>query len=88
MSNKIEKDLEAILEQNARYEFHQVNSSAISRIGWDKQEEKMIVQFKGSPLYVYPVQKEVYEEFKKSESKGRFFQKYIKDNYTFERLDN
>lgn len=81
MSKKLE-------EQNERYEFHQVDSTAIQKIGWDKVEEKMLVQFKGSPLYVYPVQKEVYEEFCKAPSKGRFFQKYIKDNYSFERLDN
>lgn len=76
------------MDDSNRYEWTATDSSAIEKIGYDKQDGQLLVKFKGSPLYAYPVSREVYEEFKKAPSKGKFFRQVIKDNYQFTRLDN
>lgn len=66
-------------------DLQQVKSSNIESIAF--HEETLFVQFK-SGLYRYnKVPLEVYEEMKKSESKGKFMNSAIKGTYEFEKVE-
>lgn len=58
-----------------------VDSTMISAIGWRKGI--LTVQFSTGAKYTYVlVAKDVYEKFLAAESKGKFFNAYIKHQYT------
>lgn len=62
-----------------------VKSSNIDMIAYD--QETLFVQFK-SGLYKYnKVPREVYENLKKSESKGKFVNSAVKGAYEYEKVD-
>ncbi len=59
-----------------------LDSSAISEISWEN--EILSVEFNSGKIYHYEnVSKDVYDDFANSPSAGRFFQKNIKDKYSF-----
>ena len=65
------------------------NSTAIRKIMFDHNKSLLYVQFKNSPNYTYKVDEAVFNEFKNAESKGSFFQEFIKPNFEkIDRLDN
>ena len=65
----------------------EVESSNIQAIGFDPKSSTLYVTFKPMSDYSYSgVDKDVFEEFLASESKGKFFHQYIKNNYSFQRL--
>ena len=57
------------------------DSSAIIRIGYNEEDQHLLVIFKesGIPYIYYPVTKEVFEAFLNSDSKGKFYNENIKD---------
>lgn len=60
---------------------HPVESSQVSRIGYDDESQTLAVQFKhgARAIYCYPnVRREVYEAFKSAESIGAYFGANIK----------
>jgi hypothetical protein len=60
----------------------EVVSSNISAIGYDETNKELHVIFKSSGTYVYSgVEKNVFDAFSISESKGRFFNSTIKPGY-------
>jgi hypothetical protein len=60
----------------------QVQSSAILAIGYDAQTLQMCIEFKRGKTYTYcDVPKNVFDRFIFSESKGRFYDLFIKDKY-------
>lgn len=62
-----------------------VNSSNIESIGYEKND--LFVEFKTGNIYKYSnVEKTLYEDFLKSESKGQFLNSFIKNNYKYSRL--
>jgi hypothetical protein len=73
-------------------ELQPVESSNVAKIGWrpttmDGQFGDLIVEFKGSGLYVYlGVPKDVHEEMMASTSVGRFLNSVIKPNYEVQRV--
>jgi lysyl-tRNA synthetase class 2 len=65
-----------------------VDSSAISEIDYDAERAKLLVRFMSGERYVYVgVPAEVCRSFVEADSKGRFFQKQIRDRYPFNRLE-
>lgn len=54
-------------------EMLEVDSSNISKIGYDEHNHKLYVEFSDGSLYCYsPVLKDSWEDFKKTESKGKW----------------
>ena len=66
-----------------------VESTAIREIDYDAERAKLLVQFVTGERYVYVgVPAEVCRSFVEADSKGRFFQRQIRDRYPFNRLDS
>ena len=62
----------------------QVISSSISDVEYEVGSKVMTVKFKNGRTYEYAnVPREVFQELLTSDSKGRFFNQNIRDNYTF-----
>ena len=60
----------------------EVDSSNITRIGYDAIGQKLYVEF-GDDLYAYdPVTQEAWEEFQKSESKGKWVWANLRNKQT------
>ena len=61
-----------------------VESSNITSIGYDEKNKLLEVEFISSGLYEYSnVEKEIYNFFLSSPSKGKYFFKNIKGKYQF-----
>jgi hypothetical protein len=59
-----------------------VQSSAISSIAWDNTNQQLLIKFKDSPFYAYPsADRQLFEAFKASPSKGKFFKANIEKNH-------
>lgn len=62
----------------------QVASSTIADIGYDSSTMTLEVGFLNGSVYQYfDVPEAVYQEFMRSDSKGRFLHVHIKDNYRY-----
>ncbi len=67
----------------------EVKSSNITSVDYNEQERFLIVEFSGGIKYKYEkVQIREYNDFINAESKGKFFHKRIKSNYTWKKLEN
>jgi len=65
-----------------------VDSAAISEIAYDADRAKLLVRFRSGERYVYVgVPHDVHRSFVEADSKGRFFQRQIRDRYPFNRLE-
>jgi hypothetical protein len=74
-----------------------VQSTNISQIGFEKNKVMALNQrpinilrivFAGGNIFdYYNVEKEVYESFLDSESKGKYFHKFIKSQYQYEKVN-
>ena len=61
-----------------------VTSTAISQIEYDELSQELIVTFTSRRTYTYfGVPATVYSQFLGAESKGQFFNEYIKDRYRY-----
>lgn len=57
------------------------NSSNIKKTVYDESKKALVIIFNKGNMYMYqPVSKELYEEFEKAESQGKFFMDKIKKN--------
>jgi len=66
----------------------QVDSTAIREIDYDADRAKLLVRFESGERYVYVgVPGEVHRSFLDADSKGRFFQREIRDRYPFNRIE-
>lgn len=65
-----------------------VESSCIEAIAYDSEQAILAIDFKtGTQYHYYGVPDYVYEEFKRADSPGSFFDLYIKSvAYEFERM--
>jgi hypothetical protein len=62
-----------------------VDSDAIRSIGYDSAQLILEIEFADGAVYRYHgVPAEVHEAFMAAESKGQFFQQFIRDNYRTE----
>ena len=68
-------------------EMHLVDSSAVEAIGYRTGSRELYVRFMESRTYVYHnVEKRVFHEFLQADSKGRYLNYEIRDNYDFTKL--
>jgi hypothetical protein len=67
----------------------EIDSSAISEIDYDAERSKLLVRFMSGERYVYVgVPGRVHRSFVEAQSKGRFFQREIRDRYPFNKLES
>lgn len=65
-----------------RIEMVPVESSNIVKIGYSKEDEKLRVEFKSGMVYDYfGVPECVHQSLMASDSKGKFFARFIRNNY-------
>jgi KTSC domain-containing protein len=65
-----------------------VSSSVIAAIGYDEEAEMLEVEFVSGAVCLYHgVSPDVYEDFRSTSSKGKFFNRHIKDAYPWERVE-
>lgn len=76
-------------EMALEVELEVVSSSVFSKMGYDEENEILVVQFKDSKANYayYDFPQDQYEEFIEADSLGSYFNEYIKDCYDYERLD-
>lgn len=61
---------------NANYD-----SSDIHKSVYDKKEKKLVIIYKKGNMYMFdPVSEELYNEFEKASSQGKFFADRLKNN--------
>jgi hypothetical protein len=66
-----------------------VESSSLVSIGFDRGARVLEIEFRSGASYRYlEVPPAVFEEMKKASSKGRFFARFIRGKYEFQRLKN
>lgn len=67
---------------------HEVDSSCFSRVGYDKDQEILKVQFRESGVYYvyFDFPADEYNSFIYSDSLGGYFNAHIKGEYEYERL--
>lgn len=64
-----------------------VDSSSLRSIGYDSRTETLEVEFSSGSVYRYaPVPSDVWTGLKRAESKGKFFQDFVRDHYEVERV--
>jgi hypothetical protein len=64
-----------------------VISSVIKSISYDAEAQDLIVEFKSGGKYKYSnVEEDEFQSFTKAVSKGKFFNKNIKDGYEYDRI--
>ena len=64
-----------------------MTSSVVAAIRYDEKTSKLRIIFQSGSIYDYlKVPGEVYNQMKKSSSKGEFLNKEIKPNYDFEKI--
>jgi len=66
-----------------------VDSSALSRVGYDKREHVLVAEFKDSgAIYAYyDVPESVYNALLDADSIGNYFYYNVRTSYTYERLN-
>lgn len=65
-----------------------VESSDLASLGYDKEMKILEVEFVSGSVYQYVnVPENVYIELLKSESKGGYFNKHIRDGYQSSKVD-
>ena len=61
-----------------------VTSTAITQIEYDELSQELIVTFTSARTYTYyGVPRDLYVQFLRAESKGQFFNEYIRDRYRY-----
>ena len=64
-----------------------VESSNIEAVGYDQEEQELIIEFKSGRTYIYfDVPFDVYTGLMDAESKGKYFHKNIRNIYEYQEL--
>jgi len=63
-----------------------VNSSDIASLGYDEASATLEIEFKATGVYRYfSVPRNIYDEFARTPSPGKFFLQHIKGKYAWEK---
>jgi hypothetical protein len=67
---------------------HEVESTSIEAIGYDRQAHELYVRFResGGTYAYWEVEENVFEEFLGAASKGNYFNREIKGEYSYGRV--
>lgn len=85
INTELEKQEKAVLTCLIKHQ--KVESSNITSIGYSDQYHVIEVKFHSNVKYRYfYVEKTIFDNFVKSQSKGQFFHKHIKTNYTCKKI--
>ena len=69
-------------------ELKKVESSNISKVGYDKETQTLEIEFRNGNSYRYfGVPEKGYTKLLESESKGKFLSKFIKNRFKFEQIE-
>ncbi len=69
-----------------RPERRAVDSSVIASVGYDPKDEALVIEFKHGALYLFSgVPTATAEALMAAESKGRYFNRHIRDRFPYER---
>jgi hypothetical protein len=69
-------------------EMYPVSSSNVAEVGYDSQNETVLVRFLNNTLYVYKGVNEVtFEELKTAASVGSYINRNFKNVYPYERIE-
>jgi KTSC domain-containing protein len=61
-------------------------STTVQHISYDEAARELHVTFVGGAIYTYyDVPAQVYRSFRTAESKGQFFNQFVRDRYDFRR---
>ena len=65
-----------------------VESQSINWVAYEEDEQALIVEYASGAAYRYfDVSPSTFEWLLKAESKGKFMNRLVKDNYRYERID-
>jgi KTSC domain len=65
----------------------QVESSNLASVGYDEATKTLEIQFHSGGIYEYDdVEKEIYDDLMKAESKGSYFMSMIRGAYSYSRV--
>jgi len=65
-----------------------VESSSLVSVGFAKQARILEIEFRSGAIYRYfAVPPTIFEEFKRADSKGRYFTQSIRGRYQFQRVE-
>lgn len=68
------------------YEYVSINSSNIYTIGYDKKKKELEITFKSNNVYIYKdVSSKRFYNLANAKSVGRYFSKFIRNNYPFKK---
>ncbi len=68
-------------------EMQQVSSSNIHSVGYDEENRLLSIEFHSGGIYQYSnVPEAVHRGLMCASSKGSYFQRFIKDHYTFRQM--
>ncbi len=64
-----------------------INSTLISRIGYDPNEETLIIQFQNGTYYQYSnMSEQMYNNMMESKSIGKYFTAYVKNSFPYKKI--
>lgn len=64
-----------------------VSSSSLRSIGYDARTRTLEVEFASGSVYRYgPVPSEVWSALRRADSKGKYFQEFVRDRFDPERV--
>ena len=67
---------------------HMVESSCVEAVGYDPKTMDLYVRFlESGKTYIYfDVEASVFKDFMQAESKGKYFQKQVREDYAYMKL--
>jgi hypothetical protein len=76
------------IEKKSSMKMRGIASRSIKKVGYDKERRILLVEFHNGHLYEYrDFPASTYADFIASTSRGAYFNKYIRDHYSFHRID-
>ena len=68
---------------------NKVESSNLDSVGYDEEDKVLTIKFnKGGVYNYYGVDKKIYDELMKAESKGKYFHKKVKGKFKYLKVDD
>ncbi len=77
-------ELHSFIASGALLDRHELDSSVLSSARYDPDQRLLEIEFRTGRIYRYfNVPMEVFRDLLQAQSKGRFFNRFIRDNYQY-----